>query len=179
MKRLSLLGCFRVITCLWIMLRLVAGCRRGERNWGSHRRTRRNGPALLWSTCPKLKTDGASDAGPAGQALLCSGIRPCPSLHRRPDDLSRLRSGAGAAAFQRLCAACQACCSASAGAAGNLNVSRSGKSMHHVCPAKSGAPGGIFRRGAALVFSKSVPDTLHSLRGGGKGPASAHWRRPV
>lgn len=24
-----------------------------------------------------------------------------------------------------------------------------------------------------------LPDTLHSLRGGGKGPASAHWRRPV
>ena len=45
-----------MITCLWIMLRLVAGCRRGERNWGSHRRTRRNGPASLWSTCPKLKT---------------------------------------------------------------------------------------------------------------------------
>lgn len=40
------------------MLRLVAGCRRGERNWGSHRRTRRNGSASLWSTCPKLKTDG-------------------------------------------------------------------------------------------------------------------------
>ena len=51
--------------------------------------------------------------------------------------------------------------------------------MHHVCPAKKRRPGGIFRRGAALVFSKSVPDTLHSLRGGGKGPASAHWRRPV
>ena len=51
--------------------------------------------------------------------------------------------------------------------------------MHHVCPAKKRRPGGIFRRGAALIFSKSVPDTLHSLRGGGKGPASAHWRRPV
>ena len=51
--------------------------------------------------------------------------------------------------------------------------------MRHVCPAKKRRPGGIFRRGAALVFSKSVPDTLHSCGVAARDQPPHHWRRPV
>lgn len=116
--------------------------------------------ASLWSTCPKLKTDGCIRRWTCwtGSAVFWNTTLPEPS-----PGVQTTSPDYGQEQVLRLFNACaprvKPVVLASAGAAGNLNVSRSGKSMHHVCPAKKRRPGGIFQPGAALVFSKSVPDT--------------------